>query len=107
MLRVRIRRVAVVVAPVLALSLLPGSALARPPAAVVARAPAANLCRVPVDLTFPPDRVAVADRLGVGRHATFDRVVLGLSGRAAGYQVRYVPRLTQDGSGFPVDLRGR
>jgi hypothetical protein len=43
----------------------------------------------------------------VGRHARFDRVVLDLSGEATGYQVRYVRQLVADGSGHPVELRGR
>ncbi|MGW1345010.1 AMIN-like domain-containing (lipo)protein [Kribbella sp. NPDC002412] len=41
-----------------------------------------------------------------GRHACFDRLVVDLRGRAAGYDVRYVTNVTQDGSGFVVPLRG-
>jgi hypothetical protein len=41
-----------------------------------------------------------------GRHACFDRLVLDLRGRVAGYDVRYVPQVTMDGSGQLVPLRG-
>ncbi|MEE2033471.1 AMIN-like domain-containing (lipo)protein [Rhodococcus chondri] len=41
-----------------------------------------------------------------GQHPCFDRIVVDLAGPAAGYLVRYVPEVTQDGSGFPVPLRG-
>ncbi|MDP9983378.1 hypothetical protein J2W14_002799 [Pseudarthrobacter oxydans] len=42
-----------------------------------------------------------------GQHYCFDRLVLDLNGPVAGYTVRYVPQVTQDGSGFPVPLRGQ
>ncbi len=41
-----------------------------------------------------------------GRHACYDRLVVDLGGRAAGYDVRYVGTVHQDGSGFVVPLRG-
>ena len=41
-----------------------------------------------------------------GRHACFDRMVVDLRGRAAGYNVRYVHQVRQPGSGFVVPLRG-
>ncbi len=41
-----------------------------------------------------------------GRHACYDRLVVDLGGRAAGYDVRYVSTVHQDGSGFVVPLRG-
>ncbi|MFD7159101.1 hypothetical protein ACFV9C_31205 [Kribbella sp. NPDC059898] len=41
-----------------------------------------------------------------GRHACFDRIVVDLHGRAAGYDVRYVGTVRQEGSGFVVPLRG-
>jgi len=41
-----------------------------------------------------------------GRQACFDRMVVDLRGRAAGYSVRYVNRVTADGSGAVVPLRG-
>lgn len=42
-----------------------------------------------------------------GRHYCFDRLVIDLNGPVAGYTVRYVPQVNQDGSGLPVQLRGR
>jgi hypothetical protein len=50
---------------------------------------------------LPPELVAVR----VGRHDGFDRVVLQLRGSPPGYDVRYVPRVVQDGSGRPVSRR--
>ncbi len=41
-----------------------------------------------------------------GRHTCFDRLVVDLRGRVAGYDVRYVPQVTSDGSGALVPLRG-
>ena len=42
-----------------------------------------------------------------GQHYCFDRLVIDLNGPAGGYTVRYVPQVTQDGSGAPVPLRGQ
>ncbi len=42
-----------------------------------------------------------------GRHYCFDRLVIDLNGPAAGYSVRYVPQVAQDGSGLPIALRGQ
>ena len=42
-----------------------------------------------------------------GQHYCFDRLVIDLNGPVAGYNVRYVPQVTQDGSGAPVPLRGQ
>jgi hypothetical protein len=41
-----------------------------------------------------------------GQHSCFDRLVIDLKGKAAGYNVRYVSKVVQDGSGLPVKLRG-
>ena len=42
-----------------------------------------------------------------GQHYCFDRLVIDLNGPVAGYTVRYVPQVVQDGSGLPVPLRGQ
>lgn len=42
-----------------------------------------------------------------GQHYCFDRLVIDLNGPVGGYTVRYVPQVTQDGSGLPVLLRGQ
>ena len=41
-----------------------------------------------------------------GRHTCYDRLVLGVAGQAAGYDVRYVDQVRSDGSGAVVPLRG-
>ncbi len=41
-----------------------------------------------------------------GPQPCFDRLVIDLNGAVAGYSIRYVPQVLQDGSGLPVDLRG-
>ncbi|WP_426998299.1 AMIN-like domain-containing (lipo)protein [Pseudarthrobacter sp. N5] len=41
-----------------------------------------------------------------GQHYCFDRMVVDLNGKVAGYTVQYVPAVVQDGSGLPVALRG-
>jgi hypothetical protein len=52
---------------------------------------------------FPP---SLLTGVRAGTYACFDRLVLDLAGPARGYRVEYVPRVTQDGSGAPVPLRG-
>lgn len=42
----------------------------------------------------------------VGRHPTYDRIVIDLRGGAPSYRVGYVRALREDGSGRVVDLRG-
>ncbi|WP_426592467.1 AMIN-like domain-containing (lipo)protein [Cellulomonas sp. McL0617] len=41
-----------------------------------------------------------------GRHACYDRLVLDVAGHVGGYTVRYVPHITQDGSGAVIPTRG-
>ncbi|MDQ0864557.1 AMIN-like domain-containing (lipo)protein [Arthrobacter globiformis] len=41
-----------------------------------------------------------------GQHSCFDRLVIDTKGKAAGYNVRYVSKVVQDGSGLPIKLRG-
>lgn len=54
--------------------------------------------------TFAPPALVTGIR--VGRHASFDRVVLDISRRHPGFDIRYVPTLVTDGEGAVVDLRG-
>ena len=42
-----------------------------------------------------------------GQHYCFDRLVVDLNGAAAGYTVRYVDQVRQDGSGARIPLRGQ
>lgn len=41
-----------------------------------------------------------------GRHTCYDRLVVDIRGRAAGYDVRYVKNVFTDGAGHLVPLRG-
>ena len=41
-----------------------------------------------------------------GRHTCFDRMVVDLRGRGAGYTVQYVPQVFAEGSGNVIPLRG-
>jgi len=89
-----------------------GAVVAAAPSASAATAPMTatpNLCQVPVDRFTPvtpwPGQT-VATGLRIGQHPTFDRVVVDLTQFAGSYQVRYVPRVIEDGSGATVPLRG-
>ncbi len=41
-----------------------------------------------------------------GKYYCFDRLVIDLKGKATGYNVRYVSKVAQAGSGLPIKLRG-
>jgi hypothetical protein len=45
--------------------------------------------------------------LRVSEHDGFDRVVIDVEGRRPSFRIRYKNRLTYDGSGEPVPLKGR
>jgi hypothetical protein len=42
-----------------------------------------------------------------GQHYCFDRMVVDLNGPVKGYTVSYVGEIHQQGSGLPIDVRGR
>jgi hypothetical protein len=75
-------------------------------AAVAAPASAASFSTAP---RVKERAVSVSRLVAVrtGRHAGFDRVVFELSGTLPGYRIQYVPKVVQDGSGFPVALAGK
>ncbi|MEU8900801.1 hypothetical protein AB0C65_33390 [Nocardia sp. NPDC048505] len=54
----------------------------------------------------PVGTTAALTDIRSGRHECFDRLVFDLSGPVSGYHVGYVDRVTMDGSGAPVPLRG-
>lgn len=54
----------------------------------------------------PDMAAATVTGLRTGRHGCFDRLVIDLAGPVDGYDVRYVPQVTQDGSGAAMPLRG-
>ncbi|MFG1941868.1 hypothetical protein [Nonomuraea sp. NPDC048826] len=49
---------------------------------------------------------ALVTGVRLGRHPSYDRVVVDLDGGVPGYTVRWVRELHQDGSGTPIDLKG-
>jgi hypothetical protein len=50
---------------------------------------------------------ALLERVAVGRHEGYDRVVFQFKNALPGYRVEYVqPPLTEDGSGKPVSVQG-
>lgn len=49
---------------------------------------------------------ASVSNVRTGRHYCFDRLVIDLKGKAEGYNVRYVSKVVQDGSGLPIKMRG-
>jgi len=57
--------------------------------------------------TDPAMSQAKVVNVRTGQHYCFDRLVIDLNGPVAGYTVRYVPQVVQDGSGLPVPLRGQ
>ena len=60
-----------------------------------------------VVVTKHPTPVPLVLNLRTGRHRTYDRVVVDLSGPLTGYRVQYVGGLTYDPSGKPVPLAGK
>lgn len=60
----------------------------------------------PVHVTRQVSPIPKVVDLRVGQHATYDRVVIDLSGPISGYDMRYVRSLHYDGSGDTVPLRG-
>jgi hypothetical protein len=54
----------------------------------------------------PGMSTASVTNVRTGQHYCFDRMVVDLNGPVAGYTVRYVPAVVQDGSGLDIPLRG-
>jgi hypothetical protein len=51
--------------------------------------------------------IALLDRIAVGRHEGYDRVVFQFQNGLPGYRIQYVqPPLKEDGSGNPVSVQG-
>jgi hypothetical protein len=57
-------------------------------------------------VTRTPRPAPLVTAIRVGHHPRFDRVTVTLRGGAPGFDVRYVRRLHQEGSGRVVDLLG-
>jgi hypothetical protein len=53
------------------------------------------------------DKTALLERVALGRHEGYDRVVFQFRDTLPGYKVEYVqPPLKEDGSGNPVQIKG-
>lgn len=61
---------------------------------------------VPAATAQPVPMIPELTGIRVGRHATFDRVVLDLRGGRPEFFVHQVPQLIADGSGMPVFVPG-
>jgi len=87
-----------------------GAALiAAPAASGVGAATAAPYCGITwgsLAKTSAPLTGGRVQGVRAGRHACFDRLVLDMTGRAPGFDVRYVATVRSDGSGFPVPVAG-
>lgn len=97
--RVR-RRVAVIGAAV---------ALAAVPAVAVAPSSQAATCAVTwgsLAKTSAPLATGRITAVRAGHHTCYDRLVLDMTGRAPGYDVRYVSVVRAEGSGLPVPVAG-
>ncbi len=102
MTRPRTHRLALTLAAALAAAFLPTTAQAAPPYCGIwwGSLAEAGEGAVPADATL--------DDVRAGRHPCFDRLVLDLDQARgfSGYDVRYVPEVTEEGSGHDVVLRG-
>jgi hypothetical protein len=85
--------------------------------AVAARSSAAPFCGITwgsLAKTDPAHTTGPITNVRAGRHGCYDRLVIDLAGPAttapgpqrAGFDVRYVTRVVEDGSGRPVPLAG-
>jgi ABC-type amino acid transport substrate-binding protein len=56
--------------------------------------------------TEPGSTSATLTDVRAGQHDCYDRLVIDIDGDAAGFDVRYVDAVAEEGSGEPVELRG-
>jgi hypothetical protein len=69
--------------------------------------PLAGAGTSPVEGPASGSETALLDRIAVGRHEGYDRVVFQFTNGLPGYRVEYVqPPLKEDGSGKPVSVTG-
>lgn len=90
-------------------ALAASAALVGAPAALTTATAHAATCSTPWGSgaeTSPTMRTGRVTAVRAGRHACFDRLVVDMTGRAPGYDVRYVTTVYRDGSGFPVPVSG-
>jgi hypothetical protein len=78
-----------------------------PPAATGGIDPMAGAGTNPVEGVPEETGTALLERIALGRHEGFDRVVFQFENLRPGYRVAYVERpLVEDGSGAPVEVSG-
>ena len=77
---------------------------AAPPVGAHIPSGATTSARVVERFPDPPPTVVTSR---AGRHATFDRFVVELRGKATGYRIRYVDTPRYDGSGRRIPIYGR
>ena len=85
------------------------AALVAVPAATGAASAGAAYCGITWGSVAKTSGTTVPGRVtGVraGRHACYDRLVIDATGRAPGFDVRYVTTVRTDGGGFPVPVAG-
>ena len=90
-------------------ALAAGAALVATPAAVGAGTATAATCSTTwgsLAKSSAPMATGRVTGVRAGRHTCFDRLVIDMTGRPPGYDVRYVSVVTADGSGFPVPVAG-
>lgn len=69
--------------------------------------PLTGAATTPVEGAASGTDTALLERVAVGRHEGYDRVVFQFKNALPGYMVEYVqPPLKEDGSGNPVQLKG-
>ncbi|MDX6400801.1 MAG: hypothetical protein QOF27_1407, partial [Gaiellaceae bacterium] len=69
--------------------------------------PLADAGTDPVEGAAAGSETALLERIAVGRHEGYDRVVFQFTNALPGYRVEYVqPPLQEDGSGKPVSVKG-
>ncbi|WP_314323064.1 hypothetical protein [Paenarthrobacter ilicis] len=77
--------------------------------AVPGPASAATYCGIPWGSLAKADpHMSSANVTGVrtGQQPCYDRLVIDMTGKAAGYSVRYVPAVIQDATGFQIPMAG-
>lgn len=84
-------------------SAVAASTLSRPATrpAPPARSPGGSLPKTKPTMVSGP-----LTNIRAGRHTCFDRLVVDLRGKPAGYRVSYVDQIIQDGSGTVIPVRG-
>jgi len=104
--RGHIRRLARPLVLALAIAGMPATALAAAPASAAATCATTTARWGSLPKSLNRMTSAPITNVRAGRQACFDRLVVDLRGRGAGYTVRYVPQVLSQGQGAVIPLRG-